>query len=143
MPARAFIAILGALATLAGIVALFWTVYAYPYASTPTKGVGCGNAVAASYYDAEHAHRVDQLTGAMLADAGTAYSYSPTSADPVAECRSAITTQRVWAWPLFGIGLVTLIAAAAIRPRRPQYPPYYGPPPGQWAPQPPQPQRWG
>lgn len=110
MSAQRFAGIIGALALVAGLIALFAGV------SVPVErgagSISCGSAVAADYGKARTEDSGNELRRTLVGGE----RLSPDS-NYAADCASAVSSRRVWSIPLAAVGAIALAGALLIRPR--------------------------
>ena len=107
MTARRLILLVGAIALIAGIVALLVPVSA----SGENGSVGCGNAIASDLSTAR-----DKDNG-NLANLPVVNQFVPHT-NYVSACNSALSTRRGWSIPLAVIGLLVMGGSLLVRERQ-------------------------
>ncbi len=114
MNARQVLLLLGGILLIAGIIALLTPVSA----SGGNESVGCGNAVASDFSQAQ---AKDQNLGNAASDIVSSVAPSIGSQIPqthyVDACNSALSTRRAWSIPLAAVGLLVVAGSFMVRGR--------------------------
>src|ERR1700682_1524730 len=107
MSVRRLILLVGAVALIAGIIALL-----VPVSVSGTNGetIGCGNAVASDLSAAREADDTNLANLPVLNQIVPHTNY-------VAECESALSHRRAWSIPLAAIGAIAVVGLLFVRGR--------------------------
>jgi hypothetical protein len=107
MSVRRLILLVGAVALIAGIIALL-----VPVSVSGTNGetIGCGNAVASDLSAAREADDTNLANLPVLNQIVPHTNY-------VAECESALSHRRAWSIPLAAIGAIAVVGSLLVRGR--------------------------
>lgn len=112
MSPRAFTGLVGAVALIVGLAFMMMTV-TLDAGSIGGGQISCGSAFELDLGAARHEDQVNEI-GRTLTGGEAMFDET----DHAADCRSAVTTRRVWSIPLAVLGAVMLLGAIVVRQRR-------------------------
>lgn len=110
MSPRSFAMLLGAIAIVAAVAALFWPIKLDAHAPNSSDKISCGSAIDTKTDDAAQADRVNSIGRTLQ---GGASLFDETNYEQ--QCKDAAGTRKTWAIPLGIVGLVVLTGARVIQ----------------------------